>query len=72
MDLKEEAREGDAVDAAKLGSPHLYVWKDFTRALLASTEAGHARDTLTKYWTENTMKHDLVDAATDIKHFRGG
>ncbi|CAK0788592.1 unnamed protein product, partial [Prorocentrum cordatum] len=70
IDSKEKAKEDDAVDTAKLGSPHLHVWKEFIKALLARTEAGQARDTLTKYWTEKIMKYELVDAAMDIKYFR--
>eukprot|EP00959_Pyramimonas_sp_CCMP1952_P005879 123153-Pyramimonas_sp.AAC.1 len=35
MKLREESKEDDKVDTARLDSPHLYVWKDFIRALLA-------------------------------------
>eukprot|EP00959_Pyramimonas_sp_CCMP1952_P376621 7888452-Pyramimonas_sp.AAC.1 len=42
MELKGKAKEDEGVDTAALGSPHLHVWKGFTRALLASAEEGQA------------------------------
>ncbi|CAK0795990.1 unnamed protein product [Prorocentrum cordatum] len=70
MDPKEKAKEDEGVDTAALGSPHLHVWKDFIRALLASTEEGQARTALGTYWTKNVMKYELKDAAAEIKYFR--
>ncbi|CAK0818331.1 unnamed protein product [Prorocentrum cordatum] len=70
MKLREESKEDDKVDTAKLGSPHLHVWKDFIRALLASTEEGKPRDILTYYWRNHIMRYELVDAAAEVKYFR--
>eukprot|EP00959_Pyramimonas_sp_CCMP1952_P323752 6775615-Pyramimonas_sp.AAC.1 len=70
MKLRDDHKEDETVDTAQLGSPHIYAWKDFIRALLESTEEGLARSTLTTYGKEYTMKKDLFEAEEEVKYFR--
>ncbi|CAK0864174.1 unnamed protein product, partial [Prorocentrum cordatum] len=70
MKLREDAKEGDSVDAARLCSPHLRARKDFIGAQLANAEEGGGRNVLMEYWKEVIMKKELAEMARGARYFR--
>ena len=70
QDLRRRAGEGEQVDTASLGSPHIRVWTEVVNYMGRTFDPGAERDYLEKYYKEIILSGSAEKVADSIPIFR--